>query len=280
VITLRELELEPARLGRYRYVLVPDCPYLPRQAMQALKTYGQRRGLLVTAGRWGLFDEFGRPIAEDRRKAVRRVEIPDDGRAVAGSMRRDTHAGNTPPLFLWRKDAAGTRLALAKATASIRRVRDQAHIVPRVTLSVDDPNLCCVHWSGKDRQLVYLVNMDPEPAHANQLEWREAPAGEVRVLADLKAAACPATRGEGVLRVRLPRFGTCCLVEASKSARDVVPAGEPAAAEKATAARSSRLDAATDKHQAGNHVAWGPYEQLPPGHLPLPVDRVVLFRKP
>jgi len=86
-------------------------------------------------------------------------------------------------------------------------------VATRVALSTDAPNVRCVHWTGRDRQLVYLVNMGKQRAQGNELLLRGLPAGAVRVLADLKAASSQATFENGVLRVRLPGFSTSCLVE-------------------------------------------------------------------
>ncbi len=213
VVTLRELELNPAVLAQYSYVVVPDCPRLPRPAMLAFKAYGEQGGLLVTTDRFGRFDEYGRPIPDQARKAVKRVEVPDDGRAVAGSMKRDTHAGNTPPLFLWRSDTPETQAALAKATQSLRRVREQSRVQTAVALRVEDANLRCVRWAGNDRQLLYLVSMGNQSPEGNELIARDIPQGEVRVLADLRPALCQSKKENDVLRVQLPKFSTCCLIE-------------------------------------------------------------------
>ncbi|MGO8749051.1 MAG: beta-galactosidase [Thermoguttaceae bacterium] len=217
VVTLRELELDSAVLDRYPYVVVPDCPYLPRRAMRALRAYGDRGGLLVTTERFGLFNEFGRPMLNSERNGVKRVEVPDDGRAYTGTLTRDTHAGNTPPLFLWRGETADTRAALARAVRSIGRAKQQNGVSTQVALAADDPNLRCVHWVGKDRQLVYLVNMGSKPSQQNELLLREAPGGAIRVLADMKSAPNQAAVENGVLRVRLPSVNTCCLVEITGS---------------------------------------------------------------
>ncbi len=215
VVTLRELELNPDALARYRYVIVPDCRCLPRQALATLSAYAANGGRLIAAGRFAQSDEHGREIEGTRRDLCPRTQLADFGRDYAGVLKRDRHAGNTPPLFLWRPDSPATEQARLAAQQAVRNYLQQAGILPRIELQQDAPQIHCVFWQSNTRQLVYLVNMGQQKAGSNVLQIRDCPHGTLQLRADMAVVPSQSTLVNGVRQITLPEFEHCCLVELS-----------------------------------------------------------------
>ena len=218
VVTLREIEKRRVDLSSYRYVLVPDCSCLPEAAWERLAAYHGAGGLLITVGRFAERDAIGRPLAQ---RPVAQVALPDYGKAYAGDPIRDTHAGNTPPLFLWREETDATRRAFRQGQDTLRSCLTTAGLAPLVELVPNDTSIRCVEWSGPDVHAVYLVNMSDEPMAAGSLKlhscasrWHEQKSMRTRVW--LRTAGIASTRS------------TCPPLGVAASSRCGLVAGSPA----------------------------------------------------
>lgn len=207
IVTLREIETGRADLSQYQSLLVPDCAYLPETARDRLADYARRGGHLITGGRFALKNEIGVPLAARR---IALWTLPDYGRAYAGDPLRDTHAGNTPPLFLWRKETQATREAFARGRAALKPLLAAAGSAGGAVLLTNDGSLSSVEYEGAGSTALYLVNGRDTPTVAKSVRLR-VPSGtdRIEVYADTRRA--PSVRRKaGILS--LPSFRTSCLV--------------------------------------------------------------------
>jgi hypothetical protein len=209
VVTLREIALGSAKLDRYEYVLLPDCAFLPEAALSELEQYTRRGGRLLTAGRFAQYNEIRIPLSP---QSIDRTVLPDYGKTYAGDPVRDTHAGNTPPLLLWREDTPATHSAFREGRAALQSFIRTAGLAPNFELLPDDPEIRCVEYRGKNITAVYLVNMAREPVPAGKLKLQiPYPAKTLEVYADTRLV--PAGIDEGV--VVLPAFRSSLIVKAA-----------------------------------------------------------------
>ncbi len=209
VITLREIDQRRVDLSSYRYILVPDCACLPDAVREQLAAYGRAGGLLITGGRFADRDAIGRPLTH---QSVARVALPDYGKAYAGDPIRDTHAGNTPPLFLWREETEATRRARREGHDALLKSLAAATITPLIELEPDDGSIRCVAWSGPDVNAVYLVNMSGAAVPADRLKLRmRCTAEQIRVYADTRLVP---SDWEPDQAISLPPFRASCIVKA------------------------------------------------------------------
>ena len=217
VVTLREIEKGAARLTRYEWLLLPDCAYLPRGVLSRLADFAKSGGHLLTAGRFAEFDELGRPQDPIETAKCSRVTLPDYGKSYTGTVVRDTHAGNTPPLFLWRKDTPETQRALAAARADLHRFLKSAKINESVQLSPDDNAIRCVVFEGPRKLAAYLVNMSEKLIDGGRLKLRLKSAEKgVTVYADTKPVDCRHRTKGGTVHIDLPEFRTSCIVKVAQ----------------------------------------------------------------
>jgi hypothetical protein len=105
--------------------------------------------------------------------------------AYAGDPRRDTHAGNTPPLFLWRADTSETGVAWREGITTLRRVQAATGAMEGFELLPDDASVSSVQYDGPHAKAVYLVNRGQQSVPADRLELK-VPIGaqSVEVYAD------------------------------------------------------------------------------------------------
>ncbi|MBI4325812.1 MAG: beta-galactosidase [Chloroflexi bacterium] len=220
VVTLREIEKGAATLTRYEWLLLPDCAYLPRTVIARRADFAKSGGHLLTAGRFAQFDEIGRPQDPTETTKCSRVTLADFGKSYTGTVVRDTHAGNTPPLFLWRKDTPETQRALADARAVLHTFFKSANINESVQLSPDDSAIRCVVFEGPRNLAAYLVNISEKPIDGGRLELRLKSAEKgvtgVTVYADTKPVDCRHRTRRGTVHVDLPGFRTSCIVKVAQ----------------------------------------------------------------
>jgi hypothetical protein len=213
LLTLRELD-GGAGLSRYPWVLVPDCPNLSDPALRSLRNYVAHGGRVIQAGRFAQMDDHG--ISRTARSAViPHATLPDLGREFAGDPIRDTHAGNTPPLFLWRTDGARSLRVLSLARRLVPPVLSHGG----ATVLAAPESVRSVRWAGDGREAIYLVNNGPAPARGIRLRIRVAAGLHISALVDM-APSTPvveARRGE-LLTVRLPDFRSSCIVQWARAA--------------------------------------------------------------
>jgi hypothetical protein len=216
VVTLREISLGAAPLDRYRYIVVPDCAYVQEDVVRRLDEYVQRGGQLLTAGRFAERDETGRPLPPSP-QPVHRTVVPDHGQVYAGDPLRDTHAGNTPPLFLWRADTPATDSARRAGLAALRQIQAAIPRVAEFTLRPDDAPVSCVQYDGPGVWALYLVNSGREPVPADRLTLKVPAAAEtIEVYADTQLVDVRISDQT----VTLPAFRTSCIVKSAVVPRE------------------------------------------------------------
>jgi hypothetical protein len=209
LVTFKEMAAHPERLARYRWIMTPDSAFVPRRSLTALKGYVHGGGKLVSGGRFALRDEAGRPYTPAE-AILRRVTLADLGRRVAGDPVRDTHAGNTPPLFLWRpivgEAARMADQAVAALAAALPRSRSTVHLSGR---SADTR---VVRWAGSGKQALYLVPMGVTARTAGGATATFTGCSSVESLVDGARRALPCRRVAGGLQVTLPAYRSSCIV--------------------------------------------------------------------
>jgi hypothetical protein len=208
VVTLRELDAG-ADLMQYPWIVVPDCRDISGAALRSLRAYQAGGGRLIAMGRFAERDDRGRlrPATVQVRRAT------DLGRMYAGDPVRDTHAGNTPPLFLWKTDTSAAKTALRWA-----RERMRARLGEPPLAGMPD-SVRSVRWAGPGREALYLVNHGAGPARNVRVRFPNVRSGSVRVFADLAPARPISVRrlargGE----VRLPAFEVSCVIVTTRAA--------------------------------------------------------------
>ncbi|MCC6728261.1 MAG: beta-galactosidase [Chthonomonadales bacterium] len=207
VVTARELTRGRAPLDGYRWVLAPDCAYLPRAALARLAAYARAGGVVVWAGRAPRRDEAARLLPAVAAAFPAR-RLPDLGRAYAGTPVRDTHAGNTPPLFLWRPDTATTRAAGSRARAALRRLLPGAERVG-VALAGAGTGVRAVAYRGDGERAIHLAVAPNSKLPAGGVRLRfDARPRRLTVWAD-GVSLTPEWRGR---EVALPAFDSACIV--------------------------------------------------------------------
>jgi hypothetical protein len=213
VVTLREISLGATHLDRYRYIVVPDCAYVQDDVVRQLDEYVQRGGRVMTAGRFAERNETGRPRLPAP-QPMQRTVVPDHGKDYAGDPLRDTHAGNTPPLFLWRADTPVTDAARRDGIAALRGFQAAVPLVADFELLPDDASVGVVQYDGQcdgsRERAVYLVNWEREPVSAGRLTLKMPSAAEtIEVYADTQRV--DATISDRTLT--LPAFRTSCIIK-------------------------------------------------------------------
>ncbi len=93
VVTFNELEYTD--LDDYDTVVIPDCPYIPDKAFDALSSY---RGSVICVRGAGVYDQYGnrRPMPL---RCPNAVYCKDYGYEFAKGAERRKRAGDTPPMF-------------------------------------------------------------------------------------------------------------------------------------------------------------------------------------
>jgi hypothetical protein len=211
VVTLREIDVGQVQLDQYAWILVPDCAYLTEAAWQRLADYVKAGGRLVTTEKFGLYDEIGRP-RDATANPLPHLTLPDYGRAYGGDPIRDTHAGNTPPLFLWRSDTPEAQVALAAAGQSIETFLEQSNVPRQFELVDAGPDIRAVYYVGMKRCAVYLVNVGTQDSTGGQLRIRANQPSQADVYADVRPTDCAVQRSNEWVELSLPPFRSSCVV--------------------------------------------------------------------
>lgn len=213
VVTLRELQKGVVDLRQYDWVLVPDCAYMPWTAYLRLVKFAGWGGKLVLSGRFAERDEIGKPLKADKAFLDdRSLSLPDYGRPYAGRMHRNTWAGNTPPLFIWRSDTPATRKALNSAKSDLGQFFSECDIESAVLLEPDDPNIRCVEWEGRGARAFYLVTMGKKAVQGAKLRIRSGSPSELHIYADVKQVEGDWKLSGEWVEVALPDFDASCIV--------------------------------------------------------------------
>ena len=131
----------------------------------------------MTAGRFAERNETGRALPLSPQPLERTV-VPDHGKDYAGDPLRNTHAGNTPPLFLWRADTPATDAARRDGIAALRGFQAAIPLVAEFELLPDDASVGAVQYDGQDddsgERAVYLVNWGRGPCARRPIDTEGA----------------------------------------------------------------------------------------------------------
>ncbi len=158
VITLREIEQGCSQLNKYRWILVPDCPYLSTDAFARLSEYAAGGGFLIRGGRFADFDENGEPL---KATVAPGNLLPDYGLQYAGSdLPRRVFAGDTPPQMIWRPETGQTKAILASALQSLKESEGPIALSKTFSIEPQGKDLRCTVFHGPGYHLVYLLNME------------------------------------------------------------------------------------------------------------------------
>jgi hypothetical protein len=190
LVTPRELELRTVHLSRYRWVLVPDAPDMSASATEVL------------AGAPKLF-----ATSTFRGHGPTLTVVPDLGRQLAFPLRRDTVAGDGPPMLDFRSENQALRASVAKSLGSLLQA---AGTLPRVSGLAG--GVSCTIMAGEDSWGLYLVNGGGKAVPAQHIHVRSAAGGTISAWADLASAASTiSTDGDGAT-IDVPAFRTSCIV--------------------------------------------------------------------
>lgn len=209
VVTLNELQKGRVDLRRYPWVVVPDCASLGQKALEGLMAYQRSGGVLISSGRFGVWDEARRAIKAN----PPRRHLPDYGQRYTGVPIRDTHAGNTPPLFLWPSDTPQRAAALSAARTALTRLWSGDGGDMRLAGAAAS-RVRCMRWKGAAGRAAWLVNTGPADVKAGTLNLHITgrSSGGVRALVDGREQALQSQRTRTGRLVSVPAFRSACII--------------------------------------------------------------------
>ncbi|MHB0999688.1 MAG: beta-galactosidase [Armatimonadota bacterium] len=211
VVTLRELEHKSVDLSAYDWILVPDCAYIPRQALSTLGVYAANGGKIINGGRFAVYDQTGLPIADGKIPGM--ISLIDYGKKYAGKLIRDGHAGDTPPQMILQLDTPAAKSTKTKAVKELKSVLTKAGIRNDVEISAGDQDIRCVEYEGQGNRVFYLVNMSEKPASKIKIRVLSKKDPQVKVWADVRPVECTVTQSNLGLDIIMPEFKTSCIVK-------------------------------------------------------------------
>lgn len=215
VVTFRELQNGTVDLRTYDWVLVPDCAYIPNDAYLRLLKFVGWGGKLIASGRFFQLDETGQPLKFDTKFLKSKIStIPDYGKAYAGKMHRNTYAGNTPPLFIWREETKETLKAFQSAKSTLTKYFKANSILSGIEVIPDDPSIHCVEWATGTGKAVYLVNTKLQSAKEVRVRIHDSARTKPEVYIDGERSKEAQVERDGEwLSVGIPKFETSCIIK-------------------------------------------------------------------
>ena len=214
VVSLQELDSGAVALDdpqKYPWIVVPDCPCLSDAALSRLTQYVAAGGQLITTDRLGQFDEIGRP----RLTGVAipgRLVVPDLGRDLAGDPVRDTHAGNTPPLFLWNTNTPPAAAAAASARDLLGPLLTRTDERRPFELINPAADMQVTQRYRPGCAALSLVNGGVHEARELRIRMHVAQAPQVSVYVDGEQRDCAIETADGAFEIALPLFRSHCIV--------------------------------------------------------------------
>lgn len=210
VLTLRELESDTFHLDKYRWILVPDCPYLSLPALKLLTEYASAGGLLIRGGRFAFFNENG--VAYDSVYTPGKAII-DYGVKYSGTdLPRKVYAGDTPPQMIWRTETDTHKATLDKALLALSQSGVPKGVNGLISVQPDGKEVSCTLFQHKDYQLVYLLNKEMALVDNVKLVIGDDSLKVTHVYSDLTDTGPLNTEQSGFDGV-LPSFKTSCIVQ-------------------------------------------------------------------
>jgi hypothetical protein len=214
VVSLQELDSGAVALDdphTYPWVLVPDCPCLSDASLSLLERYVAAGGRLITTDRLGQCDEIGRPRQSTISLSGRMI-VPDLGRDLAGDPIRDTHAGNTPPLFLWNTDAPTAAAALATAREWIGPVLAHPDEKRPFEIVNPTPDVQVTQRFRPGCAALSLVHGGIAEISELRIRIHGNRAPQVAVYVDGEQHDCAVVPDNGAYQLTLPPFRSHCVV--------------------------------------------------------------------
>ncbi len=199
LVTPRELTLRSVDISRYDGVVVPDAPDLPPLAIEAL------------AGARKLVTTLGFPAS-----SLQPVVVQDFGTTLASPLRRDSIAGDGPPMLDFRREDLQRRAELSE---SLRVALRQAGIAARV--SGLPREVSCTLLAAPEGWGLYLINNAAEPLPPLKCHVRGTSSGRVQAWADIEPVACEIAVDKDGVQVSLPSFVASCIVRVQRDKEQV-----------------------------------------------------------
>lgn len=214
VVSLQELDSGAVTLDgaeRYPWIVVPDCAYLSDAACTRLAHYASAGGMVISTERFGQFDAVGRPRTRSDSLPTRRT-VPDLGRSYAGDPIRDTHAGNTPPLFLWKSDSPESDRAFLRAKELLGPTL--ARTDPSRSFEILEANteIRIAQRRGAERVALCLVHAGGNEAARARVRLHADGAPRITVYIDAQRTECSCQTGDAGVDITLPVFHSHCIV--------------------------------------------------------------------
>jgi hypothetical protein len=144
-------DLAGADLSGYRAVVIPDCAYIPEEALKGLA-----RARLIASGRFAERDMTGRPIPPERRPRLAHAFEKPVGAIVLGETYRQKTPTDTPPRLVCRPGSP--HLQSPEARQMVRALRRAG--VPLLLEPGAAPLTAVPFVDGRDRHAFVLPDRD------------------------------------------------------------------------------------------------------------------------
>lgn len=211
VITLRELDKD-VKLNQYEWIMIPDCAYISQTSLERLSSYVKKGGKIVSGGRFAKFDDIGKNLDNE---TVPSCILPDYGKQFCGVLNRNNHAGDTPPMMIWRKDTSTTLKTLGLAKKSLSSFLTTNDLKNDFEIIPGKVDIRCVEMESDTKRCFYLVNMSPTPASGVVLNMKSK-SKVVDVYADTVKKECTPIYADKQTRIILPDFDNSCIIMYAK----------------------------------------------------------------
>lgn len=221
VVTLKEIDKGTTDLKNYKWIMIPDCAYLSKKSLGKLSAYAKSGGKVTASGRFGLYNEIAALHSKNKIAAFKKP-LQDFGAQYTGNIIRETHAGNTPPLFLWGAETPQRDKVFADADNALKTIVVESKTQSRTVLLPANRSLRSVIHETNKKIMYYLVNMGDAPVKNQKLRIEKSTPSTITFYADglkkqVLAQSVNTKNGanQGAL-IELPEFKTSCIVMAEK----------------------------------------------------------------
>lgn len=217
IVTLKELERDDTVLSKYKFIIAPDCKYIAEKSLNKLTAYTESGGKMITGGQFGEFNEISKPLPKSKANACNRIRLADYGKAYTGVLIRGTHAGNTPPLFLWGDNTPVRQKIMDKAHKALSDVINPSNTKGLVSIYPrNDMIKSVIHENGK-KKAIFLVNMDDKSPDTHFIRIYDSLDCKVKAYADNKEVEVDTQLvkseiGKSFMAIKLPKFETSCII--------------------------------------------------------------------
>ena len=203
VVTLRELDRN-VKLAQYDWILVPDCAYISQTSLDRLASYMDDGGMVVSGGRFARYDDIGGKADADITPSC---TLPDYGKQYTGVLNRNNHAGDTPPMMIWRAETESTKRTLRSAKSALTDFLVTNDLGNDYQIISGGSDIRCVEMGSSGKRCLYLVNMSGGRASNVSLRFGSGSRG-FEIYADTIKQNGISDKNE----IGLPSFDTSCIV--------------------------------------------------------------------